>query len=283
MPRIKRKTKEEDLTRVRNNQRHCRQRKRDYVTDLERRLASLENTTSREIRRLQSLTNELLQENERLKALLDDSLDVDGMVPRLRGQMEDDSQSSLERIVNDRVSSLNLYSLGMKNGTLNARTASDTHANPLPPCPLSPSEIISNAFGKCVRPTETTSPEDSLPVRSYSLSSSAVTEQVDGVSLLDTGYLPLPPADAPIPGSRLHPEQRIPGMALQTVSPTDNEEDTTVCAVALELVMSCNTKNFSISELDLRLRAGYRSARFQWEGCRVDNQVLFAVLAEVIG
>ncbi|RAH87373.1 hypothetical protein BO86DRAFT_384513 [Aspergillus japonicus CBS 114.51] len=171
----------------------------------------------------------------------------------------------------------------MKNGTLNARTASDTHANPLPPCPPSPSEIMFNAVEKCARPAETASPEDTAPVRVSYPSSSAFTEQVDGVSLLDASYFPLPREVAPVPGSRLCPEQRIPGMALQAVSPTDNEEDTTVCAVALELVMSCNTKNLSISELDLRLRAGYRSARFQWEGCRVDNQVLFAVLAEVIG
>ncbi|KAE8421335.1 hypothetical protein BDV36DRAFT_292261 [Aspergillus pseudocaelatus] len=70
MPRIKQKTKADDLTRVRNNQRRCRQRKRDYVAELERRLASIKDTTSREIRRLQSITDELHQENERLTALL---------------------------------------------------------------------------------------------------------------------------------------------------------------------------------------------------------------------
>lgn len=61
----------------------------------------------------------------------------------------------------------------------------------------------------------------------------------------------------------------------------ESNYDTTVCAVALELVMSCNRKNLSISELDMRLRCGYRRARFQWEGCRVDNRVLFAVMSEI--
>ncbi|OGM42801.1 hypothetical protein ABOM_008988 [Aspergillus bombycis] len=70
MPRIKQKTKAEDLTRVRNNQRRCRQRKRDYVAELERRLTSIEDTTSREIQRLQSIVDELRQANERLTALL---------------------------------------------------------------------------------------------------------------------------------------------------------------------------------------------------------------------
>ena len=61
----------------------------------------------------------------------------------------------------------------------------------------------------------------------------------------------------------------------------ESDQNTTVCAVALELVMSCNRKNLSISELDMRLRCGYRRAQFQWEGCRVDNRVLFAVLSEI--
>ncbi|EAU38944.1 predicted protein [Aspergillus terreus NIH2624] len=79
----------------------------------------------------------------------------------------------------------------------------------------------------------------------------------------------------------LLPELGVPVTTLNTEVSQDEYQDTTVCAVALELVMSCNTKNLSILELDMRLRCGYRSARFQWEGCRVDNQVLFAVLSEI--
>ncbi|OJJ99140.1 hypothetical protein ASPACDRAFT_120280 [Aspergillus aculeatus ATCC 16872] len=128
----------------------------------------------------------------------------------------------------------------------------------------------------------TPSPGDSPPLRSDSPPPSVFTGQVDGVSLLDTSYLLIPPEGDLVPGSAFLPEQRAPGAAVQNCSKA-NDTDTTVCAVALELVMSYNTKNLSISELDLRLRAGYRSARVPWEGCRVDNQVLFAVLAEVIG
>ncbi|RAK78880.1 uncharacterized protein BO72DRAFT_506511 [Aspergillus fijiensis CBS 313.89] len=157
MPRIKKKkTRAEGLTRVRNNQCRCRQRQRDCVADLERRIVSLENTTAREISTLQSMTDVLRQESEQLKAFVDASLGVE-----------------------------------------------------------------------------------------------------------DTDMVP---------------STHVSGLAWAKY----NDADTTVWTVALELVIGYNTKNLSISELDLRLRGGYRCARFLWEGCRMANQVLFAVFAEVI-
>ncbi|GAB1191843.1 hypothetical protein APSETT444_001026 [Aspergillus pseudonomiae] len=100
--------------------------------------------------------------------------------------------------------------------------------------------------------------------------------------LLESSCLPISPEVEPDPESLLLPEQNGIDTTISTEVSKDEYQDTTVCAVALELVMNCNTKNLSITELDMRLRCGYRSARFQWEGCRVDNQVLFAVLAEVM-
>ncbi|XRM43682.1 hypothetical protein ABZX51_006838 [Aspergillus tubingensis] len=99
--------------------------------------------------------------------------------------------------------------------------------------------------------------------------------------LKDSNCLPIPPQVAPISASFYDPGTDVLESILRNEVSEDKYEDTTVCAVALELVMSCNTKNLSILDLDMRLRSGYRSARFQWEGCRVDNQVLFAVLAEI--
>lgn len=99
---------------------------------------------------------------------------------------------------------------------------------------------------------------------------------------LETSWLPTSPGIEPGPGPLLLPEQDVIDTSLGTYVSRDEYQDTIVCAVALELVMNYNTKNLSISELDMRLRCGYRSARFQWEGCRVDNHVLFAVLAEVM-
>ncbi|RDK42289.1 hypothetical protein M752DRAFT_276263 [Aspergillus phoenicis ATCC 13157] len=240
MPRIKKKTKAEDLARVRNNQRRCRQRKRDYVAELERELASNKDASSREILRLQSITDGLRQENERLTALLE-----------LRGVGPKGSSS--------RPSRPSEY----ENTVL-----SDNYKYPVPSvdgCGLgAPATPPGNAFQLCLSP----------------IKSSSVERFED--TFTDSNCLPIPPKVEPNSGSLSLRETHVLEANIKPEMSKNNYEDTTVCAVALELAMNCNTKNLSIMELDLRLRCGYRSARFQWEGCRVDNQVLFEVLTEIM-
>ncbi|KAI9373591.1 hypothetical protein BJX61DRAFT_533004 [Aspergillus egyptiacus] len=244
MPRPKRKAKAEDLTRVRNNQRRCRQRQRDYVAELERRLASIEDTTSREIQRLQSLTDGLRMENERLAALLG-SLGVDYA---LAGSCRQRENVNTENIPGHR-------------------------------------DLVAAADGFIVGPTENTSLGD-ISQLYFNQSDSQSAEKFEDYSFLDINYHPIPPAIELEPSSQslfVSQQHLSESTSLNTEASKDEFQDTTVCAVALELVMNCNTKNLSILDLDMRLRCGYRSARFQWEGCRVDNQVLFAVLAEIMG
>ncbi|KAB8229545.1 uncharacterized protein BDW43DRAFT_188947 [Aspergillus alliaceus] len=241
MPRIKQKTKAENLTRVRNNQRRCRQRKRDYVAELERRLASIEGTTSREILRLQSIADELRQANERLTALLyPGAADYNLIRPSSPTEREND-------VLKDMSSDLDLH---------NSRSL----------------------FG----PIESTAPEDMPPQLDLHPPLSASPDKFTDL-IQETSCLPNFPEIEPDPGSLLLPERDVTDTTLSTEVSKYEYRNTTVCAVALELVMNCNTKNLSILELDMRLRCGYRSARFQWEGCRVDNRVLFAVLAEITG
>ncbi|KAB8212534.1 hypothetical protein BDV34DRAFT_5408 [Aspergillus parasiticus] len=239
MPRIKRKTKAEDLTRVRNNQRRCRQRKRDYVAELERRITSIEDTTSQEIQRLQTMVDELRQANERLTALLSaKGADYNFIRPSRQTGNENDA---LRDMSSDLAPLIDQSLLGTIDNTITA-------------------EIPRLGF--------------------YSSTSTSHNTCKD--FLQETTCLPAFPEIEPDPGSLLLPDQDVTDTTPSTEVSKDEYQDTTVCAVALELVMNCNTKNLSISELDMRLRCGYRSARFQWEGCRVDNQVLFAVLAEVM-
>lgn len=58
--------------------------------------------------------------------------------------------------------------------------------------------------------------------------------------------------------------------------------DTTLCAVAIQIVCCCNKKDLSMLELDDKLRHGYMIARSPLEGCRVKNWVLLTVLAKII-
>ncbi|OJJ67595.1 hypothetical protein ASPBRDRAFT_333099 [Aspergillus brasiliensis CBS 101740] len=239
MPRIKQKTKAENLARVRNNQRRCRQRKRDYVAELEQELASVKDTTSREILKLQSIADSLRQENERLAALLE--LRGIEYKPSRPDRQIDEENNVMDDIGSDLIPSVDPSNLG---------------------------------------PTEDTPPGEVSQLYFSPLKSSSADRFKD--YLTDTSCLPIPPEVGPVSESLLLPDTQLPNTALRTEVSKDKYEDTTVCAVALELVMNCNTKNLSILELDMRLRCGYRSARFQWEGCRVDNQVLFAVLAEIM-
>jgi hypothetical protein len=57
---------------------------------------------------------------------------------------------------------------------------------------------------------------------------------------------------------------------------------TTLCTTAFSLVLESNRKGFSATDLDLKLRVGYRFSATPLEGCRVDNHVLLDVLAEIL-
>ncbi|GKZ37423.1 hypothetical protein AbraIFM66950_008973 [Aspergillus brasiliensis] len=265
--------KSEDLARIRNNQRRCRQRKRDYVAELERELASVKDATSREILRLQSIADSLRQENERLTAILE--LRRIEYKPSRPDRRIDDENNVMDDIGSDPIPSVDPSNLGA-SATFPAII--DLEHKPYPSDDRL--AIISDAPAFLLGPTEDTPPGEVSQLYFSPLTSSSA----DGFKdyLTEPSCFSIPPEVGPLSESLLLPDTQLPNTTLRTEVSKDKYEDTTVCAVALELVMNCNTKNLSILELDMRLRCGYRSARFQWEGCRVDNQVLFAVLAEIM-
>ncbi|GKZ26386.1 hypothetical protein AbraIFM66951_003148 [Aspergillus brasiliensis] len=263
----------EDLARVRNNQRRCRQRKRDYVAELERELASVKDTTSREILKLQSIADSLRQENERLAAIL--GLRGIEYTPSRPDRQIDEENNVMNDIGSDLVPSVDPSNLGASATSpaiINFKHISYPSDDRL--------DIISDALAYFPGPTEDTPSREVSQLYFSPLKSSSADKFKD--YLTDTSCFSIPPEAGPLSESLLLPDTQLPSTTLRTEVSEDKYEDTTVCAVALELVMNCNTKNLSILELDMRLRCGYRSARFQWEGCRVDNQVLFAVIAEIM-
>jgi hypothetical protein len=56
---------------------------------------------------------------------------------------------------------------------------------------------------------------------------------------------------------------------------------TTACSIALSMIVQHNKRGLSTTELDSRLKAGYRSAEVSNEDCCILNKVLFSVLAEI--
>ncbi|KAK9548337.1 hypothetical protein V6Z96_007107 [Aspergillus fumigatus] len=62
--------RDEDLKRVRENQRKCRQRKRDYIAELESKIAAYAEAAAEADRRRQAVEENLCRENEALRTLL---------------------------------------------------------------------------------------------------------------------------------------------------------------------------------------------------------------------
>lgn len=59
------------------------------------------------------------------------------------------------------------------------------------------------------------------------------------------------------------------------------EDRSMLCSVAYRLILQFNKRQYNALEIDTRLRCGFRLGRTQSEGCRVDLEVLFAVLAQI--
>lgn len=63
-------------------------------------------------------------------------------------------------------------------------------------------------------------------------------------------------------------------------SPSSNM-NTTLCSLACQWVIQCNTKGVELDVLYFRMERGFRKGNNPLEGCRVDNQVLIKVLTEI--
>jgi hypothetical protein len=58
-------------------------------------------------------------------------------------------------------------------------------------------------------------------------------------------------------------------------------EKTTLCSIAYRLVFQCNKQGLGDTELNVKMQHGFQAGRTRLEGCRIDNEVLISVLAEI--
>lgn len=91
-----------------------------------------------------------------------------------------------------------------------------------------------------------------------------------------------------VPGSACtyDTESYIPSPSPETPWPvltneTAREDRTMLCSIAYRLISQLNKRQYDDSKIDLKVRCGFRLGRTPSEGCRVDNEVLFAFLAEI--
>lgn len=66
-----------------------------------------------------------------------------------------------------------------------------------------------------------------------------------------------------------------------TETSTPSNMNTTLCSLACQWVIQCNTKGVELDVLYFRMERGFKQGNSPLEGCRVDNQVLLKVLTEI--
>jgi hypothetical protein len=66
-----------------------------------------------------------------------------------------------------------------------------------------------------------------------------------------------------------------------TETSVPSDMNTTLCSLACQWVIQCNSKGVELDVLYFRMEHGFKQGNSAMEGCRVDNQVLLKVLAEI--
>ncbi|PVI02578.1 hypothetical protein DM02DRAFT_298805 [Periconia macrospinosa] len=262
------KGKAADLERVRNNQRRCRARQKEYIASLENRIHQYESAGA------ESETNKKLEqlaaENKSLKKLLHSLGLRDDFLQAYRNAMQIAPNLSLTSLLdnqsysqakNCRSPSLFLdveqpHTTQATNHDNQAQNMSDDSNSkvraPESGCQDSIQEDVLSPLNFFDLPTTSISVPELVPLDFPSES----LEQLDLDSLMITGFS-------------------------NTVTSDNVSETTSLCSWAFSLVMKNNAKGYSVADLDLKLRAGYRFGATCTQGCRVDNKILLSVLAEV--
>jgi hypothetical protein len=228
--------------RVRNNQRRSRARRKEYIAELESKLQQYQCSCGRS------------PSNTRLEEL--------GM-----------ELNSLKRL---------LHSLGLKDEFLEAYTGAARLAPTL-------------ALGQEI----TIGTNDPSPSTSYSAIISPSSNYEAGLVSTSHPLENFTPPEAALPWDLFRPlasptpvsepvevsNMSVPSEdyheSISLASPGFEASTTTLCTTAFSLVLESNRKGYNPTDLDLKLRVGYRFSATPLEGCRVDNHVLMEVLADI--
>ncbi|KAL2859915.1 bZIP transcription factor [Aspergillus lucknowensis] len=260
MPRPKRKTKAEDLIRVRNNQRRLRERRKQHVAELEQKVKQLESAGAAAQVPLRSTS--LARENRILRTLLE-STGFDSLLLEeyLRGTPLGGLQGSLE-----------------SDFIAPAGPVAGVEFVGLEPGSMPTDQLDALATGE---PSSGIQNIDLVSPDALDLSYSAPTLGANETSLDILQSQPLTWNSellmAEDPAGVLH---TLDGETSRSANSVNSE--TTLCSVAFHLIIQCNRTDKDVLELETKLRHGYKMPAGPGEGCRVDNVTLLAVLAELV-
>ncbi|KAL5404851.1 hypothetical protein PMIN06_012459 [Paraphaeosphaeria minitans] len=239
------KGKAADLERVRNNQRRCRARQKEYIASLENKIRQYENVSA------ESETNQKLEqlaaENKSLKRLLHSLGLRDGFLEAYRNAMQVAPNLSL-------TSSLGNQSCSQANICTSPSLSLDI---------LQP------------RMTQMVNPENQVQNTSESLNPDATApepgcqDSIQEDALSPWNFFNFPTTSTSIPEllppdvqsesfEQLDVDTLIIKAFSSTVTIENVSETTSLCSWAFALVLKNNAKGYSAADLDLKLRAGYR-------------------------
>ncbi|KAF1938245.1 hypothetical protein EJ02DRAFT_29059 [Clathrospora elynae] len=242
-------TKATNLERVRNNQRRCRARRKEYIKELEARTRQFQCTSAQASTDLQ--LGELRVELELLKRLLRSLGLNDGFL---------ESYSKAAKLVpTTSHARVDLNSLVQANDASSSSQFLDNVQSGL--TPLLNLHQDSWQSLESLNPVDATQPWEPFDFSNGSNTFSEATAIGSSISPIADDLVMETSSKSMVTGGR---------------SPT-----TTLCSAAFSLVLENNRKGYNAHDLDLKLRGGYRFSATPLEGCRVDNNTLLGVLAEI--
>ncbi|USP73577.1 hypothetical protein yc1106_00851 [Curvularia clavata] len=236
-PRSRSKTKlstnkTADLERIRNNQRRCRARQKAYISNLESKIRDLEGASVES--RTQKKLEELVEENASLKRLLQ-SLG-------LRDEFLDKYHAAMRMVPNV---SLPSGDCGRAKQRLDGLTATEAVQIPHMASNVDhtagafPDTLILEQDSLDLSQTDASLPWDLID---FSAASTSVSESAE---------------------ANFHIQQ-LGDLAQDAFSTKESgnventSDTTTLCSWAFSLVLKSNRKGYSVADLDLKLRVGYR-------------------------
>ncbi|KAL1989361.1 hypothetical protein VTN96DRAFT_123 [Rasamsonia emersonii] len=249
------------LARVRENQRKSRARKQQYIQELEQKVAACKaQARQKDIEQRLSL-QKLERENAKLRSLLIRmGVDAGYIDEYLRGDCDDHDEEA--RAVSEKIAIPALRRRVELSQAVSrpSRSSCDTITG-------------SKDAGYASRSNNTEQTANTTDLKQPDPSSNPTAE---------TGRIPDAPRETAADTKTLSRAATI--CDCDDSWPADESAlNTTLCAIAEELIHRYNTRGVDMAVIKEKLCAGFRRGMSVGEGCRVQNHVLFEVLDEISG
>ncbi|OJI90230.1 hypothetical protein ASPTUDRAFT_197392 [Aspergillus tubingensis CBS 134.48] len=231
------------LARIRENQRNSRARKQQHTRELENKLAALqEQARLRDVEHRMAV-QKLEAENRKLRYLLTRS----GLSSELLEQyLQIDDPALTEKVAIPKLRS----------------TEAQCQSQDSPAC-------MPKSRNAAISALQSIEPGISSPGQSCDRVTKPRSEIVQAASDIE-----VPVRDQSVCGCG-------PGEAVESWPSNGDVLNTTLCAIADELIDQYNTRGVELSEIRRKLWAGFSKGLTTEEGCRVQNHILFQVLDEI--